>query len=67
MKFNLYLDYDIGQQVVHQNFNISLNLGREREERRGEESKTIFAQNRTLRFSANNLIGLTIIYFSKSL
>ena len=31
---------------------------------KGEEgSKIIFAQNRPLRFSATNLIGLTIIYF----
>ena len=49
--------------------------GREGEERgrgrgrgRGREgSKTICAQNRALQLSVINLIGLTIIYFTKSL
>ena len=35
--------------------------------RGAEGSKTIFAQNRVLRFSAINLFDLPIIYFSKPL
>ena len=67
MKFYLYLEYDIRQQVVHQNFHMSLNLGQKREGRGREGSKTIDAQNKVLQLSAINLIGLTIIYFAKSL
>ena len=60
------------RSFMHQNFHMSLNLGQRREGRgregRGREgSKTICAQNRALQLSAINLIGLTIIYFAKSL
>ena len=53
MNFYSYLEYDIRQYVVHQNFSLSLKLGQGKEgnEREGEEregNKTIFAQNRAL-------------------
>ena len=41
--------------------------GREGEGRGREGSETICAQNRALQLSAINLIGLTIIYSTKSL
>ena len=55
------------RSFMHQKFHMSLNLGQRREGRGREGNKTICAQNRALQLSAINLIGLTIIYFAKSL